>query len=141
MHKTPETPQDKNDYDYAKMQIEQMEKITFGQDISILIITDRLHGCARGLADYLENSTDITVDVIHDAAEIPKKKRFDFLIIVGYLADIRNYSVMKKAGNAKVIIYALDSGTIDTICRVFKISYKFDRTRRIERFVEYIRQI
>ena len=110
----------------------------------ILMITDRLHDCARGLKDYLESSADMTVDLISDVKEMPKKKHYDFLIIVGYLENSANYYAMskiKKHNDVKVIFYALDSIYIDYLCKKHGIVYRFDRTRPMEKFMQYMRQI
>ena len=69
------------DYENAKKQIENMSTLTFGAEINVLLLTDRLLGCSRGLQEYLQNSTDITVDLVHtrdEAQTLIDQKPIDF---------------------------------------------------------------
>ena len=134
------------DYVNAKAQIKVMQTLTFGSEINVLLITDRMPGCANGLREYLQNSTDITVDLVNrmeDAKKIASNKRIDFLIIVGYLEKKRNYKAMQAVKNTNkhvsVIIYAGLDCVIDYECDAHGIILKYDRYKSIEGFIAYMR--
>ena len=100
-------------YGEIRKQVEGMQPFTFGAVINVLLITDRLHGCAQGLKEYLQNSSDISVDVVYDVASAQqaiREKPIDFLIVVGFLKDRKKYNVIKYAEQvnkyASVIMYA-----------------------------------
>jgi len=101
MHKNKKTallnPYETYDYENAKKQIIAMQKFTFGFEINVLILTDRLFGCAIGLQEYMQNSSDITVDLafcFDDAKMIINRKHIDFFILVGYQTNIINYTAV-----------------------------------------------
>ena len=129
-------------------EIADMQKLTFGKEISVLIMTDRLYGHAVGLNEYLQNSTDTTVylvDTLTDAIKIVDKTKLDFLIIVGYLSNKRYYSVIQAVKETNesvsiVILATLDS-LIDDECREYNIPYRFSKKRPMREFVDYLRQI
>lgn len=135
------------DYSILKKQIDVMQTIRFGQKINVLLLTDRLYGYAKGLQEYMQNSDDISVDVINcykNATQIITQKHIDFLIIVGHLLNEDNYEIMRCIAKfnkyVSVIIYALDSPLINYICHENHIQYRFDRTEPLDRFIEYMRQ-
>ena len=73
-------------YEQIKSKVDSMEPITFGNQVNILLITDKMDGIAKGLKLYLEKSVDITVDLVMDdpdhALKIVQEKPIDFLFIV-----------------------------------------------------------
>ena len=84
----------KLDYEIARKQIEKMRSITFGHNINVLLFTDRLYDCARGLKEYLSNSADISVALANDSNSVKmlgNEKPFDFLIYVGMLEASKKY--------------------------------------------------
>ena len=138
-----------NDRDYisAKMEIEAMQTLSFGHKINVLLITDRLYGCAQGLQEYLKNSADITVDLVDtfdNAKLIIKQKPIDFLIVVGGMFDRGiNYAaiheVRKLNKYASVIMYAIIDWTIESECRCQRIEHMFSRYAPMEDFVSFMR--
>jgi len=135
------------DYAKAKKQKESTQKFSFGSEINVLIITDRKLGCAKGLQDYLQNSTDITADLVtgsDEAQTIIDQKPIDFLIIVGYLKDRFNYDTMeavKKINRfASIIMYGSTDSCIINECFRFKITENFHREKPIAEFVDYMRK-
>jgi len=135
------------DYNLAKQQIDEMQTITFGAEISVLLLTDRLYGCAKGLQEYMQNSTDITVDLADTLAGAKKliaQKPIDFLIIVGYLKNEEMYQATQELAAANkystVIMYAGLDCLIDMHCRRYKIAYKYHRREPISGFISYMRE-
>jgi len=138
---------DIRDYADAKKQIEAMRTITFGAKINVLLLTDRLFGCSKGLREYMQNSTDITVDLagsFDEAQMIINQKPVDFLIIVGYLEKNYNYEVIKAVKTlneyVSVIIYAVLDDCIAHVCSSYSITYTYHRRKPIDDFIEYMRQ-
>jgi len=139
-------PWDKNDYENIRKQIPAMQKFTFGFEINVLIMTDRLLGCAKGLQEYMQNSSDITVDLVscfNEAKMIIDHKHIDFFIIVGYQKNKCNYnavdSVKKYNKYSTVIMYALLDSHISSCCQMYNISERYERRNPIEGFIEYMR--
>lgn len=132
------------DYDNAKKQIEAMQPITFGHAVNILLLTDRLHGCAKGLLEYLSNSTDITVNLVNDLEAVQRMAEqapLDFLIIVGMLHHTETYKsiqAVKKANTACIIMYAVIDGIIQNICAQNGIAHMYNRYLPMEAFVSYL---
>jgi len=134
------------DYDLIKKQVDAMDgPLSFGSKINVLMITDRLHGCANGLKEYLLNSDDIKVDLVNtltDATKILYKKPVDFLIIVGYLRNSRAYEVVQEFKRinkySSVIIYARADGIINDVRVKYGITFVYDRKKPIEDFVSFM---
>lgn len=136
------------DYANAKKQIEKMQTLTFGAAINVLLMTDRLHGCAKGLQEYLRNSTDISVDLVNtleEAQELVNQKPVDFLIIVGAMFDKKeNYAVIEAVKELNkyvtVIMYAALDSIIDKECSCNNITRKYHRYDLIDRFISYMQE-
>ena len=126
----------------------EMQSLSFGKSIYILLITDHLTGCAKNLQEYLNNNTDITADLVNNLDDTTKKaylKCVDFLIIVGMLYNDENYksiqAVKKTNSCAYVIMYASLDSVIRDICREQNIKYTYNRYHCMEDFVTYMRLI
>jgi len=140
-------PCDKIDYENIRKQILAMQKFTFGVEINVLIMTDRLLGSAKGLQEYMQNSSDITADFVScfsEAKMIIDHKHIDFFIIIGYQSNKINFNsvdlIRKYNKYSTVIMYAhLDAFTTDN-CRKYEISEIYDRTKPIEGLIEYMRK-
>lgn len=122
------------DYHRAKEQIDADAPFIFGAKINVLLITDRLPGCAIGLREYLQNSTGVTVDLVYtlaDAEAIINAKPLDFCVIVGYLENKENYKAVKlfrKFNRATdVFMYAGASMHISYECAKYEIRDTYDR--------------
>ena len=136
------------DYSLIKEQIDTMHRVTFGSSINVLLVTDRLYGCALGLAEYLQNSTDITVDVVtfyEYATEIIHEKPVDFLIIVGYLQVHHTYDIVQYCRNinkySSVVFFASVDGLIRNLQSKYEIQYSYNRRHPIDGFVAYLREL
>lgn len=134
------------DYENIKKQILVMQKFTFGYEISVLIITDRLLGCAKGLYEYMQNSFDITVDLVYclkEAKKIIDHKYIDFFIIVGYQKNEINYDAVNLVREynkyASVIMYARHDAYTAYYCRKYDINEKYSRSKSINGLIEYMR--
>ena len=127
---------DELEYSIIKKQIDAIEPIDFGSPMNILLISDRLLGCAKGLKEYLQSNPSITVDLVNtsaDAVRIIRGNSIDFLIIVGLLKDETDYNVVKffKRVNkySGIIFYALLDNAIKDLCKKYVIDYTYDRRR------------
>jgi len=139
-------PKDMYNYTNIKKQISVMQEFAFGFEINVMIMTDRLPGIAIGLREYMQNSSDITVDLVSclsEAKEIINNKHIDFFILAGYQKNELNYNavelVKKYNKYSTVIIYALLDPYITYFCRKYSIKAKYDRTKPIEGFIKYMR--
>jgi len=137
-----------NIYDYtsAKNQIKEMQTLTFGAKVNVLLVTDRLPGCAKGLQEYLQNSTDITVDMaytLESARDVIQKKAIDFLIIVGYLKHRTNYEIKeffeKTNKQSTAIMYAILDDLIYEECKTHNITHKYQRMEPMNGFLSFMR--
>ena len=131
------------DYESAEKQIRNMTTLTFGAEINVLLITDRLYGCSKGLKEYLQNSTDITVDIVYtrdDAQKVIVQKPIDLLIIVGAMfGNKSNYAIIddvKKINKyASIVMYASLDFTINSECIENGITHKYHRREPIDGFI------
>ena len=141
--------QNQAEYSLFEAQVKKMQgPITFGYPINVLLITDRLFGCAQGLAEYLQNSMDIAVDLVHsleDANQVIKEKPIDFLIIVGYLKNKGSYeaiqSVKRANKHSNVIMYASLDGVIFYECDKYEIALYYERFAPVDGFISFMREI
>ena len=137
-----------SDYIDIRKKIETMSMITFGLKINVLIISDRLYVVAKGLQEYLLNSSDINVD-LEDNLEASKQiimlKPIDFLIIVGYLKNKENYesiqAVKKLNKHCCVVMFASLDSIIYEECATHGITYKYHRRHSLDGLIDYMRQI
>ena len=139
---------DQTAYEHIKNQIDTLPAPVFGRDIHVLVITDRLPECAKGLVEYLKQSSDITANLVHDlndAEQIIRQKPADFLVIVGYLRTKANYKaaslVTEHRPHADVIMYAYPDGLIEKECSKYRIQYVYDRFAPVDGFVSFLRGI
>jgi len=136
-------------YHLIKEQIDKMqEPVNFGSSINVLLLTDRLYGCAFGLIEYFQNSTDISVDFVNNlegANRAILEKPYDFLIIVGYLEKksyyraIQPFRLLNKYSS--VIIYAILDVHIHNECKKYDIAHSYERFDPVDGFVSYMREI
>ena len=136
------------DYAYAKEQIKDMKPFTFGADINVLLITDRLHGCAQGLHEYFCNSADISSTLVYSLDDVIKYSRhnlFDFFIIVGMFHNDQNYEsiqVVKELNKeVRIIMYAHIDNIIRELCDEHKIENSYSRIKPMNGFISYMRQL
>ena len=126
------------DYSMAKRQIDAMAPLAFGSSIDVLLVTDRLFGCMKGLSEYLQNSSDITVEFVdlvcaYDyVIKLIEEKPFDFLIIVGHLEVVSRYEIVQlfQRNNeySSVAFFALPTSLIWSLCRKYDIEDVYDRS-------------
>jgi len=135
-------------YDESIKQIDLANKITFGNDISVLLLSDRLPGCAAGLEEFLAYSTDISVQRVNnfeDAKKIITEMPIDFLIIVGYLENLRNYDVIELYRSLNrfhnVVFFAILSDHIKYLSVQYNITLKFDRWAPLEDFLLFLQTV
>jgi len=136
-------------YDKMKKKVDAMQPLTFGTPISVLLITDGLEGCAKGLKLYLSKSSDISVDlVINDpgsAVQILLEKSIDFLIIVGHMENEKNYDAVKvfdyyNRYSCAILFALLDDATL---CKNsgYEVQYAYDVLAPISGFTPYMRKL
>lgn len=114
--------------------------------IRVLLISDRLPEQAMQLAQYLQCNKSINVVGLalskRQALHIAHYQTFDYLIIVGYLKPESNYSIiseLQKLQNEFLTVQwsSLD-WLIDNYCECYKIPLKFERTRPMRDFAEFL---
>ena len=135
-------------YCFQKAKIDAMPPPEFGAAIHVLVITDRLPGCAKGLVEYLEKGRDITVDLVDNfaaAQQIINQNPVDFLVIVGYLRSKTNYKIVdfvaENSPHANVIMYANIDDLIIKECSKYKIQHMYNRFDPIDEFVAFMRSV
>jgi len=136
---------------YTRMQkrVASMRRFNFGTSISVLLITDRLEGCAEGLKLYLKKSTDIAVElVINDpgrAIQILHESPIDFLIVVGYLENKDNYDAIRIFDYfnrySQAIIYAPVDEVIAAKSYPYEIIYAYDMFSPVDNLITYMRRL
>lgn len=139
-----------NDANYNRIrnQIDTIQPIIFGSPINVLLLTDRLWGCANGLKDYLLNSYDITVDIVSSydsATQVILTKPIDFLVVVGYLENKNNYRTVEFFQRlnvySSVIMYAMyDLHTIKE-CSKYDIYHMCERLDSTDMLVGLMRSL
>ena len=138
-------------YEHDKIlnQIDKTRPFTFGAEINVMLITDRLFGCAEGLRAYLRNSVDVIVDIVHSVEEarvtMPYRLRYDFLIIVGFLGIEQNYDIineMKKIHKDVItIMYARLGKVIQDECKLYEIEHAFSSDDPVDSFIAHMRAL
>lgn len=110
-------------------------------------MTDRLQDQANALAEFLKQSVFFEVvgfaenkQQVHSIAEY---RNFDYLIIAGYLKNETNYHVIaelrKKFKRFQPVQWAINDSLINIFCLRYKIPLKFERTRPIEEFADFLK--
>lgn len=114
--------------------------------INVLILSDRLMDNAQKLSDYLILA-GIQVIALTTTKEQALKfcnEKIDFLIIVGYLRDSRNYGIIEELKVQKnsciAVHWAILDGLIKIYCNQYKIPLQFDRTLPMADFVLFLEQ-
>jgi len=137
------------DYKNILEQIDKTNPITFVEPVNVLLIADRLYGCSSGLKLYMENSTNITVDLVDDsdsAISIMQQKHIHYFIIVGYLKNENNYKALAfyKENFQSIhpfcfdIIYARLDMLIRDLGIEHDISYVYERDLPVKDFIQYM---
>ena len=138
----------KDEFDYGKIlgQFDTEKPLTFGSPINVLLITNRLFGCAEGLKEYLQNSTDITVNLVSnsdDAIQIILERPIEFLILVGYSKDIRTYGILKffKRANkySDTILYTVMEDYVFALGEEHGIDYVCNRMLSVDLLIKSMR--
>lgn len=115
---------------------------------NILIISDRLTLLASELFSYLKTNTDANiVGVISsiNEMELIDSKNLEYVIIVGYLEDEKNYDIVEMvrsmSPNVKTVQWAMLDSYINTLSKKYNISFQFDRIDPAREFVNYLHRI
>lgn len=114
--------------------------------IRVLILSDRLLDEAKVLAGYLRctGSFDVvgTARSRQQALTIAQEHSFDYLVIAGYLKSEYTYSVInelqKKQKDFLAVHWAILDSLITTFCQRYKIPLRFERTRSMEDFADFL---
>ena len=114
--------------------------------ISVLIISDRLIERARELSSYLCSVGIHVVGLVENKEQALKvqDQPIDFLIIAGYLKNKQNYEVIneyrKRHKTFTAIHWAMLDSLISSYCNEYKIPLMFERTRPMSDFVVYLQE-
>lgn len=117
-----------------------------GMKIKVLILSDRLTDRAKVLAEGLRGTGRVHVAGIagdrRQALSIAKDHSFDYLIIAGYLKTERTYEVIaelkEKQKKFIPVHWALLDSLIAGFCQRYQIPLRFERTRPLEEFVDFL---
>ena len=136
---------DELDYIRTKDEDCPIDSFTFSNAPNALLLTDHSYGYAKGFQEYLQKTSDITVDLINnfdDAQKIIDEKPIDFLVIIRYLKTERNYEIIKavRKCNKDVWVIMLDclDDFVDNVCHCNDIEIKYEIFRPIKEIVTYM---
>lgn len=116
--------------------------------IRVLIISDRLFDRAKVLAEYLHRTENIDVVGLaqnrQQALRIAQNHTFDYLIIAGYLKAEYTYSVISELQEQQKkflpVQWSMLDSLISAFCQRYKIPLKFERTRSMEDFADFLKE-
>jgi hypothetical protein len=136
--------QNKADYDYVTGVLEAVPDIVFRNHISILIVTNRLLGCARGIYDGLRHISDLKFSLATDAETAErflKQQAYDFMLVVGYLEYTHDYKIVRLAQSKRIktIMVANLDPLITHICMQYDIVHTLDRYKAIGKLPEMLK--
>ncbi len=114
--------------------------------IRVLIISDRLFDQAKALAEYLSRTERIDVVGLavnkQQALRIAQDYSFEYLIIAGYLKAEFTYGVITELQKQQKRFLAVQWSMLDSLiteyCERYKIPLKFERTRLMADFVNFL---
>lgn len=114
--------------------------------IRVLIISDRLFDQAKALAEYLCRTERIDVVGLavnkQQVLRIAQENSFDYLVIAGYLKAEFTYGVITELQKQQKKFLAVQWSMLDSLitdyCERYKIPLKFERTRLMEDFVNFL---
>ena len=151
MHDTSEKKRILNEEYFSQMEeiVASMQQFTFGNSVSVLMITETLDGYAKGLELYLSKSTDIAVDlIVNDSThihDILDEKPFDFLLIVGHLENneiLDAVSIFDFFNEySPMIICTYTDDIIAPIDNEFELKYAFNLSSSIYNLIPYMRRV
>lgn len=111
----------------------------------ILILSDRLVLLASELMRYISNFTDAgVVGLVSYYKDMEKYMdcNIDYLTIVGYLENKETYNdanqLLRNKRKLKIVQWASIDSLIVSLCSEYKIMYKFERTKPVDKFMNYL---
>lgn len=133
-------------YHWFTKQSQENPKHNWGDNLNILMMSDRCPGRARGLCDYLRSNTKLSsVKLCHtleDAKDYIQKVSIDILMFVGYQENKSNYDIKRilKGRNNRVysVMYAFLDSIIERYCNKYKIKYAFSYTKPVAELIDYM---
>jgi hypothetical protein len=120
--------------------------IHWGKNRSVLIISDRCPGRARGLQTYLEERTELgevtCLSSLVQARKHINHHKVDILIFAGYQKNARNYRIRELLPNkdAYTVMYAMLDEHIEMVCLQYHIKYSFSSWKPVRAFVGYLKE-
>lgn len=143
----------KNDPLYQNELIEKISQIDprkhyqlgIHYNVKIMIVTDRLHGCAEGLYQCLQCYSDIEVFKIEGLSDIDNVQEIpDIVIVVGYLEKKNTYhkisNLKKRNPYLQSILYGMVDEKIIFEQTTYHIDLVFERTLSVEQLADFIRE-
>ena len=121
-------------------------RCTHNNFIRILILSDRLPERLKELKDYFQEKEDFKVIGTgknkEEVLEIAKNQDFEYLIIVGYLKNEKNYTVIeeleKMNKNFLTVQWSMIDSLIISFCLRYKIPLRFERTLPLDDFADFL---
>jgi len=121
-------------------------QLGIGYSVKIMIVTDRLHGCAEGLYRCLQCYSDIEVFKIEELSDIDNIQTIpDIVIVVGYLNTKNTYhkinNLKKRNVYLQAILYGIIDGKIIDDQSIYNMDAVFDRRLPVAQFADFISKI
>ena len=140
---------EKQYYKKLKEQCETDSHHNWGDNLNVLIMSDRCPGRAKGLHEYLTNKTNLSsvklCEALSEAKEYSSSVSIDILIFVGYQKDESNYEIKKlleeKNPNTHTVKYAFLDHAIQIYCMAYKIHHAFSSEKPAADFVSYLENL
>jgi hypothetical protein len=128
--------QNRADYDYVTGVLETVQGIVFFNRITVLVATNRLPGCARGIYDGLKHVDGLKLSLATNtetAERFLMQQAYDFMLVVGYLLYSWDYKIVRiaQSKNIKTVMVANLDPLISDICVRHNIPHKLDRYKEI----------
>lgn len=136
------------DYKRLKGQYEVDPHHNWGDNLNVLIMSDRCPGRAKGLYEYLKQKTNLSsvklCKTLNEAKKYILNVSIDILMFVGLQEDESNYEIKKilkeKNVNTYTVKYAFLDDTIKNYCIRYKIQHAFSSIKPAAEFIAYLKE-
>lgn len=131
-------------YENLIEQIENDDKIDWGENINAIIISDRCKGRSAGLYKYLNTKTKINVYYLNNFEDFIFSCDFipHIVILIGYQKNEENYKIVNFARNLNpkvfITLFAYIDELVRNLCMVYKIEC-FNSFKPAKDFVNYLK--
>ncbi len=119
---------DVSDYDFMQRTMKKAKYQPFVRKIQVLLISDRLFGCTKGVEEYLRTYGDIEPATAYtkvDACKILKTMTPDIVVVVGYLKNPDFYEVIEQVQKKNRFVSSILHSRIDEMAVYEWMQYHF----------------